>query len=484
MKKSFALIFFLSLGLFAQDSVRVATKEDVENVKGALDGLNESYLETKTTVDALKKIKISGYVQTQFQATDGITGSTFNGGSLPAPGAYSGGAFPNDVASRFSVRRGRIKFNYDNDLTQYVMQFDVTQGGFGIKDMYASIKEPYLKLATFTGGIFDRPFGFEISYSSSNREAPERSRLYQTLFPGERELGAKIELAPQDGFLSMFNAKVGVFNGNNNNNNENDNQKDIIGRIGAQIPLVEQNLEIDGGLSFYSGKVTNNSNSVATISTDASGNKIWSVDVNNLNIGKTSDRSYFGVDMQLYYDLPVLGGLSLRGEYITGTQPGTSGSSSFYQYSKATVATLNNPDLIVTNQKDTLKAGTVKITDPTKNVSAATLYSRKFAGWYINYIQNIGMSEQIVVKYDVYDPNTDLKSTDVGVNGITTAGDIKFSTLGFGLVHHFDGNVKLTLYYEIVTNESINAATTNAAMLPYTQDLKDNVLTVRMQYKF
>jgi hypothetical protein len=446
MKKFFAILAFFPIGLFAQDSNTVATKEDVENIKGAFDGLNESYLETKTTVDALKKIKISGYVQTQFQATDGIAGTAFNGGSAPAPGGFSGGAFPNDVSSRFSVRRGRIKFNYDNDLTQYVMQFDVTQGGFGIKDMYASIKEPYLKLATFTGGIFDRPFGFEISYSSSNREAPERSRMYQTLFPGERELGAKIELAPQSGMLSMFNAKVGIFNGNNNNNNENDNNKDIIGRVGFQLPFNEENLAIDGGVSFYSGKVTDGSKYKYTIKSGA-----WSVDSTTTNNGKSFDRSYVGVDAQLYYDIPEIGGLSLRGEYITGTQPGTAAASTYYVYARG---------------------------------NGTPLYSRNFSGYYINYIQNIGLTEQIVVKYDQYNPNTDIKSANIGTGNLTTVGDITYTTLGFGVVHHFDGNVKLTLYYEIITNDKVNSATTNAALLPYKLDVKDNVLTVRMQYKF
>jgi hypothetical protein len=448
MKHFFALFAFFSTALFAQDSISVATKEDVENIKGAFEGLNESYLETKTTVDALKKIKISGYVQAQYQITDGIAGTVFNGGAAPAPGGFSGGAFPNDVGSRFSVRRGRIKFNYDNDLTQYVMQFDVTQGGLAIKDMYASIKEPYLKLATFTGGIFDRPFGFEISYSSSNRETPERSRLYQTIFPGERELGAKIELAPQSGILSMFNAKVGVFNGNNNNNNENDNNKDIIGRVGFQLPFNEENLEIDGGASFYSGKVTSGSRAIWKID---NGTKTWKHDSTAANNGSSFDRSYVGVDAQLYYDLPVLGGFSLRGEYITGTQPGTAASSSYYVYAKG---------------------------------SGTPLYSRKFSGYYVNYVQNIGLTEQIVVKYDHYTPNTDITSSNIGLGNLTTTGDIAYTTLGVGAVHHFDGNVKLTLYYEMISNEKVNSATTNAALLPFKEDVKDNVFTVRMQYKF
>jgi hypothetical protein len=303
-----------------------------------------------------------------------------------------------------------------------------------------------LKLATFTGGIFDRPFGFEISYSSSMREAPERSRMYQTLFPGERELGAKIELAPQSGMLSMFNAKVGIFNGNRENGVENDNNKDIIGRVGFQLPFNEENLEIDGGVSFYSGKVTNGSKYKYAIKSGA-----WGVDSTATNNGKSFDRSYVGIDAQVYYDLPILGGFSLRGEYITGTQPGTAAASTYYVYSKG---------------------------------SGTPLYSRNFSGYYINYVQNIGLTEQIVVKYDQYNPNTDITSAKIGTGNLTTLGDITYTTLGLGVVHHFDGNVKLVLYYEMISNDKVSSATTNASLLPFKQDVKDNVLTVRMQYKF
>jgi hypothetical protein len=116
--------------------------------------------------------------------------------------------------------------------------------------------------------------------------------------------------------------------------------------------------------------------------------------------------------------------------------------------------------------------------------SGTPLYSRNFSGYYINYIQNIGLTEQIIVKYDRYDPNTNITSSNIGVGNLTTTGDIKYSTLGLGVVHHFDGNVKLTLYYEMITNEKVNSAATNASLLPFKQDVKDNVLTVRMQYKF
>jgi len=420
----------------SQDTTTAATKDDISEVKGALNGMNETLLEMKTTVDALKKIKVSGYIQAQYQTAEGEGIST-----------YEGGNFPSGVRDRFQVRRGRLKVNYDNDLTQYVLQIDVTQSGVGIKDAYASIKEPWVRAITLTGGVFDRPFGFEISYSSSSRETPERTRLFQTLFPGERELGAKIEVAPEKGTMSYFNLKLGLFNGVLNTANENDRNKDFIGRVGFQLPFEEENFSIDGGLSLYDGKVTSNSKFVYSVDKSA---KKYSVDSTASNVNGSYGRTYYGADIQLYYDLPSIGGLSVRGEYITGQQPGTSSSSSFY-----------NPGSTIT-----------------------PLYIRNFNGWYLLYIQNIGLSNQFVLKYDVYDPNTDIEANDIGASGSNlTSADIKYSTLGLGWVYHWDANVKFTFYYDVVKNEKINSSAAGS-LAAFTDDVKDNVFTVRMQYKF
>lgn len=422
--------------VFGQDTTHVA--EQVEELKGAFEGLNETVAEMKTTVDALKKIKVSGYIQAQHQTAEAIGISSFAGGSFPA-----------GVRDRFQVRRGRLKVNYDNDLTQYVLQIDVTQSGVGIKDAYASVKEPWLRMLSVTAGVFDRPFGFEISYSSSSRESPERSRLFQTLFPGERELGAKIELTAEEGFMSHVNFKGGFFNGTGPTANENDGIKDFIGRAGFQLPFEEQNVAIDGGASLYAGKVTNNSKFVHSID-KSSAVKQFFVDSTGSNVGGQYGRVYYGADVQVYYDLPGLGGLSLRGEYIAGQQTGTAASNSFY----------------------------------TPGTAATPLYIRKFNGWYVNYVQNIGLTHQLMFKYDVLDPNTDVKETDIGATGanLSTA-DIKHSTLGVGWVYHWDANVKLVVYYDIVMNEKINSAA-SGSLARFSKDIKDNVLTVRVQYKF
>jgi hypothetical protein len=459
----FLAIFLMSplLSIVAQDTSQTAMK--VAEVKDAIDGINETLLTMKTTLDALAKIKISGYMQTQFNAAEGAGGVSGTPTSGPGSvGAYSGGSLGSAVASRFSVRRGRIKFNYDNDLTQYVLQIDVTQGGVGIKDAYLSIKEPWLKTFTLTSGIFDRPFGFEISYSSSSRETPERSRLFQSLFPGERELGMKVEVNPTQGFLSYFNLKAGIFNGVLNTANEVDNTKDFIGRLGFQLPLEEMNLAIDGGVSIYSGEVRSQTKYIYK--------KVSDIDSSSSNLGKYFDRSYIGLDAQVYYDMPVLGGASLRAEIISGTQPGTLATSHFY--GSGAISTSSSTTNLTTG-----KVSTTTTPDP--------LYIRKFLGYYVNYIQNIGLRHQFVAKYDVYEPNTDGSSKNIGAAGSNmNIGDLSYTTIGLGWIYHWDANVKFIAYYEMITNDTVSPSTTASALKPFKEDIHDNMFTFRIQYKF
>jgi hypothetical protein len=434
-----------------------ASKEDLEQVKEALQGVSESAAEYRGYVDALRKIKISGYLQSQWRFTDVTLPAS---GALYEIGRFSGGAFPGNVKNQFMIRRGRVKVNYDNTLTQFVIQFDAIQTGLAIKDAYLIVTEPWTKTFGLQMGIFDRPFGYEISYSSSVREAPERSRLFQTLFPGERELGAKLIIAPPSGPLSMFRADIGVFNGSGPAANEYDSYKDLIGHLAYQIPIGSDGMELDLGVSGYVGGVRNNTKYLYTMGALGNGEKGFAVDSTASNLSNSVSRQYFGADAQLYVDVPSVGGAILRGEYIVGKQPGTSGSP----YTSQTVS------------------ATAQI--------SGSVYQRNFAGWYLAYIQNIGVREQLVVRYDEYDPNSEVTASDFtttntsGATGLT-ATDLKYSTIGFGFIHHWDDNVKFILYYEVVTNEKVsNITSTPAALVPYASDVKDNVLTFRVQYKF
>ena len=83
-----------------------------------------------------------------------------------------------------------------------------------------------------------------------------------------------------------------------------------------------------------------------------------------------------------------------------------------------------------------------------------------------------------VLKYDWYDPNTKISKNEIGQNG-TGKGDIAYNTLGFGLLWRASNNIRLQAYYELVSNE-ISDNTIDS----YKENIKDNVLTLRLQYKF
>lgn len=469
--------------LFAQtDSLTVTTKQndslhqEVQNLKGKLNGLEESYLETKSTVDKLKKIKMSGYIQAQLRVatdTSGLVSKEYkNNYDI---GEFQGGKIPSITRSVFQVRRARIKLGYESTLSQMYIQLDclpfttgntvseVTQttdstkkvttkttaflsgGGVSIKDAYFKFNDPWTKSIGLKMGVFDRPFGYEISYSSSSRESPERSRVFQTLFPGERDLGVSVEYLPADNLPSWaqyFNLKSGLFAGNGVNI-EFDDVRDIIGRVGFTLPLNNINMSIDGGFSGYHGYVRDRDTLLYKVAnnqwTSTKGHK-W----------EYIDRQYIGGDIQLYYgNIPFFGGICLRGEYIGGKQPGTSSSS--------------------VSQKSDI-------------ASTSSVYLRNFTGFYAMAVLNVDpLKCQLVGKYDVYDPNTDVDGKDQ----VKMAADMKYSTMGAGLVYHINENVKVMAYYDNVKNEYMNEAAATAAKTPWlSSDLNDNVFTLRVQYKF
>lgn len=479
------------------DQSAASSDETLTNLKGEVDGINENYLATKSTVDKLAKIKISGYTQFQFRdalnykdATDTTITKAKPGTYLYPVGDFSGGKFGQGVGTLEQLRRARIKVAYETDLSTAVLQldclpftfsnaattvtsvttYDTTKktytttntptnapyfngGGVQIKNAYLRFTDPWLKSISLAGGVMDRPFGYEIGYSSGNLESPERSRTEQTIFPSEQDLGAELDILPAEnmGLLQYFNFKGGAFTGNAINV-ENDNERDYMGRFGFTAPLKEIGLGIDGGVSGYFGKLTSWNDAAYSFN---DGSKTFIKGTGNYD--KTFDRKCYGGDLQLYYSVPVLGGMSLRGEVYQGTQPG---------FASSTSSSSSNVD------------------------NTNSIYSRNFLGYYIWYVLGLDpINSQLVVKYDSYDPNTKIAAGDI--NAATIAGgaspaDLMFNTIGLGGIYHWDENIEFMLYFDIVQPEKPTSvdAQKNASFYPYTLDMKANVMTFRVQYKF
>jgi len=387
------------------------------------------------------RINIGGYIQPEFQVA----------GEKGAKG-YAGGDFAQYVSNRFMIRRGRIRFEYarfteeNKPSVQFVFQFDGTERGVFIRDFWGRYFENKWELFSFSMGMFARPFGYEINLASSDRESPERGRMSQILMKTERDLGAMISFEPRkkDHPLRHLKIDAGFFNGQGlTAAADYDNYKDFIGRVGLKPVPLARNLTFSGGVSILQGGFMQNTPTIYAVRTGFNGDKFFLPDSSLTNVGRRTPRRYYGADMQW----KIKGGwgyTEFRAEYIRGTQTAIASSS------ETPTALLQEP-----------------------------AYERHFDGAYFYFLQNIvNRQHQVCIKYDWYDPNTDLKGPEIGKPGSNTnAANIKFSTLGLGYIYYCNENMKLVWWYDLIKNEK--------TLLPgYTEDVKDNVLTCRLQFRF
>jgi predicted porin len=88
----------------------------------------------------------------------------------------------------------------------------------------------------------------------------------------------------------------------------------------------------------------------------------------------------------------------------------------------------------------------------------------------------------LILKYDWYDENTDVSGDEIGKSNAlgksTNNTDLRYDTFGFGAAYLIDNNTKVIAYYDIIKNES------SKNLAGYTQDINDNIFTLRFQYKF
>ena len=424
MKKIFKLFVIVLLAL----AVKPALAQEVEGTP--TDTLGTAVNKLQSAVELMQRFKVTGYLQVQSQFTDSLGN------------AFAGGAFPANTDKRFGVRRGRLKFAYNTQLTSFVAQFDITEKGFATKDIYLVVRDPWTQTLSLTGGVFNRPFGYEIAYSSSARESPERARFTQTLFPGERDLGWMLTIqGPKTSSWNFLKIQGGFFAGNGINP-ETDKKKDFIGQISISKSALDERIKYGIGASYYNGGVYQPTAALYNMS-----NGVYVKDASAVEIGKFAKRQYFGLDAQFTVQ-SALGITTLRGEYLTGKQPSTAGSPNSFQVLPTT-----------------------------------DLYMRDVKGAYVYFIQGIaGTKHQFVVKYDMFDPNTKVSGNEIGAGALTdvktTAGDLKYTTIGIGWIYAYDSTLKLMAYYDMVKNE------TSTNLKGYSQDLKDNVFTLRLQYKF
>lgn len=389
------------------------------------------------------KLRFSGYIQPQFQVVE----------SKGAKG-YAGGDFAANSNSRFMLRRARVRTDYIhfpiNDKgpsLQFVFQFDATERGVFVRDVWGRLFENKYQAFAFTMGLFARPFGFEVNLSSSDRESPERGRMSQILMRTERDLGVMISFdkRKKTNKLKFIKVDVGVFNGPGLSSiTDYDSHKDIIGRIAMKPQSLTKKIILAVGSSIYQGGLTQNSKYIYTTQTVA-GVKKYVLDSAVTNVGNIAPRKYYGLDAQLKIKNKA-GFTEFRAEFIAGKQTASATSS-------------ETPGILF--------------------IPNDGYYVRNFNGAYFCFLQHLGNTHhQVGIKYDWYDPNTNVKKEDIGnAGGNLNAADIKFSTLGFGYIYYFDENAKLVLWYDKITNEKTQ-------LTGYSGDVNDDIFTFRIQFRF
>lgn len=449
-----ASIFIFAV-LFKVNAQESTTSEQISNLNDQVTGLTERLATDEADLQKLTKIKVSGYMQAQYQYFE------------------SKAVQPNNY---FSLRRARVKFTYEAaDGVKFVLTPEFVPGSLSVKDAYVVLNDHWSKTFSLWAGKFNRP-NYEVEYSSSSREVAERSTIIRTLYPSERAIGAKLEYNPVN---VPFHLQVALLNGadvltiannagvnlNSNENKDFDNYKDLMVRATYNLKLGNF-----GGLDFgahgYYGSLK--SNSLQTLSSDYS-------TIENVSIGDAVKRNWVGGEFQLYAD--ILGGLSVKGEYIAG-------------------------------QNASIGYAPVAAAGTTAAIPGVANFQNNFSGYYVYFIKNLGKKNQFAFRYDSYDPNTDIKGKDVTIsqytspdattlkNRVSGKSDLATTTFSMALHHYFDDNLRITLNYDIVQNEKVSAeglltedytkadGTKVAKGIDYGKVVNNNLLTLRIQAKF
>lgn len=417
MKKLFTITIFtlVTLYSYSQAQINDSLIEVLDKHEGKLNALDERVLVNETDLGKLNKIKLTGYIQAQWLLYD------------------KDHVTVNEPTNSFLIRRARLKFTYEA-LTgvKFVLQSDFSTGNLALKDAYAVVNLPKLKDFSLYAGQFNRT-NYEVEYSSSQREVLERSKVIRYLYPGEREVGVKLEYK---GSTIPLKLQLMAMNGNFTGLQpvDYDSKKDLMGRLVYSIKLPSAGIGIDLGPNFYYGHTGLKYN---TFVSDENGK----LDSTTYKAGDYLPKQWMGGEIQIFADF--LGGMALKAEYVQGVN---SASSSTNLDSKASLS--------------------AKRTDPTK--------VRHFSGYYLYLIKNIGNKNQFVLKYDFFDPNTSL-------SGDAAKGEVNWKTYTVAWQYYLNDNIRISLQYEIPKYE------TNASRPSDYKDLTGaygNTLGIRVQAKF
>jgi hypothetical protein len=436
--KKFSVLILLSLivtTINAQETVNDTIKKEIsiDSLKESVNehsqkfnDLDERLATMESDLFKLNKIKFSGYIQAQYEMYN------FQDDIGPGPSTT---AIP--IKNTFLIRRARVKLTYEPiSGAAFVIQPDYAFDKVTLRDAYVQLNDHWLNTFKLFAGQFNRT-SYEVEFSSRSRELLERSRMSGILYPQERDLGAKIEADFQTKYEIPFKFQLAVFNGNygegslTNNLRDVDNKKDVMIRGVYSFNFPSKGLGIDLGAHTYLG---NTAVLQAGTFSDKNNNTFTA------SLGDSFPKKWFGAELRIFYDF--LGGMSLKGEYISGTISGE----------KSTTA------LPVANS------------NPSFNFNGI----RDFTGYYATIVKNIGKKNQIAVRFDSWDPNRKLSG-----NAVTIKEDLKYDSWAFSWIYFYDEEIKIVAGYSLPINESSQTVGGD-----FVKDKLDNTFTIRIQAGF
>ena len=132
MKKLKSLLFLLvsiiALNLSAQEQSQA---EKISELNDKVNGLLERAATSESDLAKLTKIKVSGYIQAQYQ-------------NFESPTLLS------KSQNYFSLRRVRVKFTYEAlDGVKFVLQPDFAPGNLSLKDAYVVVNDHWSKTLVY-----------------------------------------------------------------------------------------------------------------------------------------------------------------------------------------------------------------------------------------------------------------------------------------------------------------------------------------------
>jgi hypothetical protein len=357
---------------------------------------------------------LSGYVQGQYQQSQlsqdqlDTNGNTLN-------------------QDRVLVRRARLRFDRGWDFAFATVEVDgnnLNGIAFGLRRAEASLlwraRDPAVPpLLTFTIGLTDIPFGYELFEPNRTRLFLERSTASRAFFPGDPDFGARVM-----GAVGFFRYAVGVYDGTPVPDSEPTaagfdptSEKDIIARFGAETQPAKD-LGVSGGVSFVRGTgfhagSTTTKNTLQWQDVNQNGavdpGEVQGIIGQAATPSKTFERWALGVDAQVRVKTPIGRGL-FYGEVYVGSN-----------YDRGLL-----------------------VADPTQ-----TGIDLREVGWYAAYVQEVTPYGLVGLRVDAYNPNGDA-TTQLGGNLAPRDQTITTWSPLVGLV--LPGHARLVFEYDHVLN--------------------------------